>query len=113
MSNVKNAPEGRYFTEHGYSQVYPWVVTKVSPSGKTITLAHVETKKDPEWKPNFISGGFCAHCDNQHEQTWLFDGISPMRTKTIRLNKKGQWVHKDVTFTESPNGPCYFYDYNF
>ncbi len=113
MANVKNAPEGIYFTEHGYSQCYPWIVKKVSPSGKTITLARVETKNDPEWKPNFIPGGFCAHCDNQHQQTWLFDSICPMRTRTIRLNKKGQWVHKDVIFTEAPKGPYYFYDYNF
>lgn len=110
-ANVKNAPAGRYFREIGYSQCYPWVVIGVSPSGKTLTLQRVATKRDPEWKPEISVGGFCGHCHNQGSQTWLYDGLEA-ETTTIRLNKHGVWMHRGVRFIES-DGPFYFYDYNF
>lgn len=111
MSNVKNAPAGVYFREIGYSQCYPWVLVKISASGKTAKIRSVRTKKDPEWNPEIIPGGFVGHCINQGQQTWLYDGLED-REVTIRLNKKGQWVRKGVRFIES-EGPDYFYDYNF
>ena len=110
MCNVKNAPEGRYFVENGWSDRYPWVVVKESPSGMTLTLVPVEVEKDPEFKPDFSVGGFSAHCNNNHEQTWIYAGTCPMRKKTIRLGKKG-WA--SGTFHETPKGPVRFYDYNF
>lgn len=109
--NVKGAPEAQYFYEIGYSQAYPWVLIKTSPSGKTLTLQEVETKADPDWKPEFYAGGFAGHCHNQSKQTWLYAGLSS-RTTTIRKDKKGRWVRKGVRFAESEN-PLYFYDYNF
>jgi hypothetical protein len=110
MANVKNAPEGRYFSETGWSDAYPWVVVSSSPSGKTLTLARVDVERDPEWKPIMIAGGFSAHCENQQEQTWLFKSICPMSRKTIRLGKNG-WA--GGKFHETPKGPFRFYDYNF
>lgn len=112
MCNIKNAPAGRYFTEQGYSQYYPWVLEKVSPSGKTLTLRRVRTASDPDWKPHIIPGGFVGHCDNQRDQTWLYDGLGYI-TITIRKNKNGHWMHKGVLFHEEKAGPYYFYDYNF
>jgi hypothetical protein len=108
-TNIKNLPEGEYFTEVGYSQLYPWVATK--RTAKTATLAKVVVKKDPDWKPDFIPGGFCAHCTNQSDQTWLFDRIEHTAVTTIRLNNRGQWAHKGVRFI--PNRATEFYDYNF
>lgn len=108
-TNLKNLPEGTYFTERGYSQSYPWV--QIAATAKTRTLAAVNHKADPEWKPEFYAGGFAAHCANQSEQTWLYDGIDVARTITIRLNKKGQWVRGETRFTEGQ--ARYFYDYNF
>jgi hypothetical protein len=117
-TNIKNLPEGRnYFTERGYSQSYPWVEVSRSPSGKTVKLARVFVEKDHEWVPNFIVGGFCAHCDNQQDQTWLFksfghEGPIPnfIPTITVRLTKKG-WARKGVRFDEGR--AVEFYDYNF
>lgn len=111
-TNIKNLPEltdGRkYFTERGYSQSYPWV--EVKRTAKTVTLAKVEVKKDPEWKPKFEVGGFAAHCTNQGDQTWLFDGINEEYTRTIRLTKKG-WSLFGVRYNE--DRAVEFYDYNF
>ena len=116
QTNVKNLPEGKtYFTEKGYSQQYPWVVVK--RTAKTVTLAKVVVKADPEWKPNFVLGGFIGHCDNQHQQTWLFDHIDESRTVTIRQVKSRycgedmMWGHQGVKFYE--DRAVEFYDYNF
>jgi len=110
-TNIKNLPEGRkYWTEYGYSQSYPWV--EISRTEKTVTLAKVTVEKDPEWiaKRKMHVGGFCAHCSNQSEQTWLFDKICDDITMTIRKTKQG-WSHKGVTFRE--DRAIEFYDYNF
>lgn len=107
-TNIKNLPEGEYFTEIGYSQSYPWVVVK--RTAKTITLARVRVSKDPEWVPEMSVGGFCAHFHNQNEQTWLFDKIDAERKTTIRQTKKG-WSHQGVRFIEGCARE--FYDYNF
>ena len=107
-TNIKNLPEGEYFTEFGYSQSYPWRVLKKTP--KTITLVAVEVERDPDWKPEFTPGGFCAHCNNQQDQTWLYKETDPTRTKVIRQTKKG-WASKGVRFGQDQAD--YFYDYNF
>ena len=108
VTNIKNLPEGIYFTEIGYSQSYPWV--EVSRTAKTVTLAKVNVTKDPDWKPKMHPGGFSAHCSNQSDQTWLFDSINEDYTKTIRQTNKG-WAHKGVRFSE--DRAIEFYDYNF
>ena len=107
-TNIKNLPDGKYFTEHGYSQSYPWI--EVSRTAKTVKLAKVKVAKDPDWKPEMHPGGFAAHCSNQHSQTWLFDGVNDDHTKTIRLTKKG-WTYKGTQFSE--DCAVEFYDYNF
>lgn len=110
VTNIKNLPEGRvYFTEYGYSQSYPWV--EVKRTAKTVTLAKVDVKKDPEWKPEFYAGGFCAHCPNQSDQTWLFDSIDEGHTCIVWKSKDGEWRRAGVKFRE--NVAREFYDYNF
>lgn len=109
QTNIKGLPENfTYFTEYGYSQSYPWV--EIARTAKTVTLAKVVVKADPEWKPNILPGGFAGHCDNQHAQTWLFDKIDVYHTVTIRATKLG-WSRKGVKFRE--NVAREFYDYNF
>lgn len=107
---LPSGPTNRYFTEVGYSQTYPWKVVARSASGKTLTLREVKTEKNPDWKPEFHVGGFCAHCSNQSEQTWLYEGIGEREIK-IRLCKGGVWRSKGVKFVE--DRAQYFYDYNF
>lgn len=109
QTNIKNLPEGEYFTEVGYSQLYPWKVIK--RTAKTVTLAYVDVAPDPAWKPEMHPGGFCAHCSNQHSQTWLYAGVAETRrTEVVRMTKCG-WARKGVKFIE--NQARYFYDYNF
>lgn len=107
-TNIKGLPEGIYFTEIGYSQQYPWV--QIKRTEKTATLRKVHVLPDPEWKPEISPGGFCGHCHNQHEQTWLYGGVED-REVIVRLNKRGQWVRKGVRFVDGR--AIDFYDYNF
>lgn len=108
-TNIKNLPEGKnYFTEHGYTQSYPWV--EIKRTAKTVTVARVCVSKDPAWKPDFIPGGFAAHCTNQHAQTWLFDHINHEHVRVLRQTKKG-WAHKGSAYVEGE--AVEFYDYNF
>jgi len=107
-TNIKNLPEGTYFTEHGYSQSYPW--KEISRTAMTVKLARVRVARDPAWKPEMIPGGFAAHCTNQHDQTWLFEAVDMNHTTTIRMTKKG-WARKGTKFTEGR--AIEFYDYNF
>lgn len=109
-TNIKNLPEGKYFTEIGYSQSYPWV--EVKRTEKTVTLARVNVAGDPEWaaKIKMHTGGFAAHCSNQSEQTWLFASVDENHQITIRKTKRG-WSRKGVRFTE--DRAVEFYDYNF
>lgn len=111
-TNIKNLPalpEGKtYFTEHGYSQSYPWAEIKRTPT--TVTLARVKVAKDPAWKPDIVPGGFVGHCTNQSEQTWMFAEIDLNHTTKIYKTKSG-WARKGTRFSE---GRAYeFYDYNF
>lgn len=108
-TNIKGLPEGRnYFTEIGYSQSYPWVELK--RTAKTVTLAKVDVKRDPDWHPHILPGGFAGHCDNQSEQTWLFDKIDEGHKRIVRWTKRG-WANGGVRFIEGQARE--FYDYNF
>lgn len=106
-TNIKNLPEGQYFTQFGYSQSYPW--KEIARTAKTVTLQKVEVGPDPEWKPEILPGGFAGHCTNQSEQTWVYAGLSK-RTMKVFQTKKG-WSHKGERFIEGMARE--FYDYNF
>lgn len=108
QTNIKNLPEGNYFTEIGYSQSYPWV--EIKRTAKTVTVAKVFVLPDPEWKPEIVPGGFAGHCTNQHLQTWLYGGIEKDRIITLRETNIG-WSYKTTRFVEGMARE--FYDYNF
>lgn len=111
-TNLKGLPEltdGRtYFTECGYSQKYPWV--EIRRTEKTVTLAKVNIKPDPDWKPEMHAGGFSAHCSNQSDQTWLYAGVDESNTRVVRMTKRG-WASQGTRFLE--HQAIEFYDYGF
>lgn len=115
-TNVIGLPEGEYLTQTAYSDCAPWKVT--SRTATTMTLCPVRTKRDPNWKPNIVPGGFVGHCTNQDEQTWLYDGVDEEHTTTVRL-VKSRYYGSDKLW-RSPqagefiaNGAYRKHDYNF
>jgi len=108
VTNIKNLPDGKYFTEVYFSEQRPW--KEVKRTRTTVTLAAVYVDRDPAFEPHMIPGGFCGHCDNQQDQTWLFREISPIEHLTIRMTNTG-WKYKGQKFFEDK--ATYFMDWNF
>lgn len=107
-TNIKNLPEGNYFTEIMYSDSHAW--QEIKRTAKTVTVRRVAVDTDPEWisKRQFLPGGFHGHVPNQSEQTWIFKGFDS-RIATIRLTKRG-WAYKGTRFVEGLARE--FHDYN-
>lgn len=100
-----------------HSDVAPFEVVRVV-SDKCVEIRRMKAELDPSWKPEFIPGGFSAHCTNQHEQKWIItsDETAPI----IRCRKvKARPSNFNLTW-KSPYGyhymedaPRNFHDYNF
>jgi len=113
-TNIIGLPEGEYLTETSYSDQSPYKVVAKTPT--TLTLKKVMVAKNPEWKPEFVPGGFAAHCTNQGEQTWVYEGLLDETVKVRLIKSKfcgsdKLWGAKGATFIA--NGAVKFYDYNF
>jgi len=107
-----------YLTKTGYSQSYPFKVVGQSASGKTLHLKPVKVARDPEWQPEMHPGGFAAHCSNQSDQTWLYDGVEDDAPVTKVRLKKSRYGGSDLLWGSKysefiAGGAVYFYDYNF
>lgn len=91
-----------------WSDVTP--VTVIKRTAKTITVRHDKGTLDPNWKPEFVVGGFCAHCTNNDEQKWIIEEDPNGRVETFRL--------RNVGWRNSADEKLYpewamKYDYNF
>ena len=101
-----------YFNEMGWSDINPYEVVEIRTENKVIIRA-MDAELSQDWKPNFIPGGFSAHCTNQSSQKWDCKPNPTNETLTIRKNKKGQWKTPDGTKFKNSDKPVKFYDYNF
>ena len=100
-----------YANKLGYSDVEPYEVIR-AVSGITLEIRHMNSVRDPEWKPEIIPGGFAGHCVNQHEQRWIITSDPSARVIRIRLGKKG-WKDKHGNRYSVSDSPRKFHDYNF
>lgn len=115
----------------GYSDVSPYEVVKISKSGKKATIRQMSAELDPSGpKPEFIAGGFAAHCANQRELKYIIKSDENGATQQISLraikcdpqyNEGFERVEKWVSVGQSAKmghnpiseGARYFCDYNF
>ena len=85
--------------------------TVIKRTAKTLTLQRDRVTRDPEWKPDYIPGGFSVICLNNSEQRWLYE--SDPEGKVITAH----WSQKKLGFywqgLHVIPGRCEFYDYNF
>ena len=102
----------QYANYIGYSDVYPYEVIRFV-SNKTLEVRSMDTEQDPNWKPEFVAGGFAGHCVNQHDQKWIITSNEANDTIRIRLRKDGTWRSKDGAKFRLSDKPRCFYDYNF
>lgn len=100
-----------------YSDVLPGTVIK--RTAKSCTVRYDDVAKDPNWKPEFVVGGFAAHCLNQESQSWIITNNPDGVTYRFFLHKSGQWQMSSAGSNEAGRrprlGPGWVYklDYNF
>lgn len=102
---------GMQATVRGYSDSHPYEVVAVSASGKQITLRKMAAEQDPSFKPEFVRGGFSAHCTNQSQQKWFLTSDPEGETVKANLRKDGRF-HSNYGSVSLGRAVC-FYDYNF
>lgn len=85
--------------------------TVIKRTAKTITVQQDTATLDPNFKPEWVAGGFAGHCTNQDEQTYTYERNLKGRTYTLRFsNKYGRFMYLEKPISI---GRHEFYDYNF
>jgi len=105
-----NIKVGDGVTVHLYSDAKAATVIKVTAC--TVTVQYDTATLDPNFKPEFVIGGFAGHCTNQNEQTYTYERDPNGRVESFR------WSNKYGTYGTPNNlrltkGRHEFYDYNF
>lgn len=93
-----------------YTDVYP--VTIVKKTATTLTVRRDKAERDPNWKPEFVVGGFAAHCTNNDEQRWIITEDPDGYTETFRWSKRYN-AYRDTAGCELLPEWRKKYDYNF
>lgn len=91
-----------------WTDVEPVTVIKRTP--KTITVRYDKATLSPDWKPEWVVGGFAGHCTNQDSQDWIIEEDTNGTTGTFRRRKTGWYDKSDCRLYP---GWRKFYDYNF
>ena len=96
-------------TVHLWSDAHAYTVIK--RTAKTITIQQDEAILDPDFKPEWIPGGFAGHCTNQDDQAYTYKRNPRGEVLTIRWSDKyNAWRYLDKSLTM---GRHEYYDYNF
>lgn len=98
----------------GYSDIHPFEIVR-HVSDKTLEVRRMNYKRDREFTPNIIAGGFAGYCTNnsEHEQKWIITSDEAARVIRIRLHKDGCWKDSNGNRYIPDTKPRCFYDYNF
>ena len=87
--------------------------TVIKKTKTTITVQRDKATLDPNWKPEWVEGGFSAICTNQEDQTYTYERNPKGETYTLRWNEKaGRYINHTQGIRVYP-GRHEFYDYNF
>lgn len=114
MSREKNREieVGDGVTYHLWSDAY--ACTVISRTPKRMVIQRDKATLNPNFKPEFVIGGFSAHCLNQEEQSYTYERDPAGEKFTCNWSEKhGCWRSGvDASFRIS-RGRHEFYDYNF
>lgn len=105
-----NAKVGDGVTINLWSDRHAGTIIKVAKA--SITVRQDKAILDPDFKPEFIIGGFSAHCTNQNEQKYTYEPDENGHEQTIRWSRKCNQYGRPGNVTVS-KGRHEFYDYNF
>lgn len=93
-----------------WSDVTPCTIIKKTQ--KTLTVRHDDGELDPNWKPEWVPGGFSAICTNQNEQEWILKDDPDGVVEIFRWSDKYNCYRNKCGEILNP-GWVKFYDYNF
>ena len=100
-----------YANKIGYSDVNPYEVVRVV-SSKTLEIRPMKAESDPNWKPEFLQGGFFGTVINQRSQKWIITNDDNAFVIRIRFGKQG-WKDAHGGKYQLAHEPVKFHDYNF
>lgn len=86
--------------------------TVIKRTANTLTLRQDKATLKPSFKPEFIVGGFCAHCVNQAEQEYDYEPDPNGRIFKAYWSESKKGFYADKTLRVIA-GRHEFYDYNF
>lgn len=99
-------------TLHLYSDAH--ACTVIAKTKTTITIQEDKATLDPNFKPEWVEGGFAGHCTNQNEQTYTYE-----RNPKGAIHKC-HWSERNGCYQTGGDGSMKitrgrreFYDYNF
>ncbi len=120
---ISNLTVGDGVTVSVWTDCDAYTIIRKTP--KTITLQMDKATLSPDWKPEFIVGGFAGHCVNQADQRYTYERDENEHTIKITLrswlddegSERRRWK-RSGTGTNSQGGSAYagrrkFHDYNF
>lgn len=100
-------------TMHGYSDAYAYTVIDRNEKGTVLTLQRDKATLDPNFKPDFIPGGFAGHVTNNRSQVYSYERDPGGETVKVRLRKDGRFYVAGSTRPVTIGKRYEFYDYNF
>lgn len=99
-------------TYHLWSDSY--ACTVIARTKKTLTIQRDKATLDPNFKPEWIPGGFSAICTNCEDQSWTYER-DPNGTVYVChwSEKKGRYQSGEDGSIRISRGRHEYYDYNF
>lgn len=88
--------------------------TVIAKTAKTITIQRDKAILDPNFKPEWVPGGFSAICTNSAEQEWTYERNPNGEIIKCRWSEKyGGWQTGSDGSIKIGRGRHEHYDYNF
>lgn len=88
--------------------------TVIARTAKTLTIQRDKAILDPNFKPEWIPGGFAAHCTNSEDQKWTYERNPNGEIIKCRWSeKRGGWQTGSDGSIRIIRGRHEYHDYNF
>lgn len=108
---ANNVKVGDGITLRVYSDCHAFTI--IARTEKTLTIQQDKATLKNNWKPEFVHGGFTAHCTNQNEQEYDYEKDAKGQILKIRWSDKKSYWNAPRGYAGISLGRHEFYDYNF
>lgn len=99
-------------TMHLWSDAH--ACTVIARTAKTLTIQRDKAIRDPNFKPEWIPGGFSAICTNCEDQSWTYERDENGEVTRCHWSEKhGRWQASSDGSIKISRGRREYYDYNF